>query len=686
MSGTLSITIVTALIVPEEEAEDPRERIQLGPLCVAATLREAGYKISLLNLNSVSPLFQSESILLNQTGFIEHAAQTIRSMGNAVIGFGSICSSYRMTLHLIKRVRELVPDAFLFIGGPQATAVDRQTLEVAPYINAVVRGEADLSVCDLIKQYEHDGNLAAVKGVTWIDPSGKITRNPDSELIGDLDDLPVPAYDLYSNGSYSGGIPIDAGRGCPFACTFCSTNEFFRRRFRMKSPERMVKEINYLNEQYGTRQFSLTHDLFTTNPAVVKEICDHFSAGISFEGLEWTASARIDSMKDGLAHVMAAAGCRSIFFGVETGSESMQKTIKKRLTVKRILPTLKECSDLNIESTASIIIGYPEETYEDIRDSVTLCVHSAKIPKVKVQMHLLVPLPGTPLSVMNYDKLEYSDLCSNIATLGGSEVTQKERNYILDNKAIFTQHFFVPNDRYNRSVLYHVAQVTFFGLSFFKYTCIFIERLEKGFTEFAFAWARWIQANTAYPDYLFEAFYRNEEFYRKFEEFVLLYCKELSRDHMKVMNCLLTFEDHIQKHIKTDFYGRMTNKISPANFDLNKQMLLGKNVSLKYFRFDLDHLLHALTNDEQLPKPFTKSKPYIFSELELGRIGFSPLHEGMAEVLKKCDGTHTLGEAISASGVSRSEKGMLLGKIALLLSKSLLVPAIEENAMLAAND
>jgi radical SAM superfamily enzyme YgiQ (UPF0313 family) len=680
-SARLSITLVTALIVPEAEAEDPRERVQLGPLCIAATLRQAGYNVSLLNLNSVSPIFQSKSILLDQNRFIEYAANTLRSMGNTIIGFGSICSSYRMTLHLIKRVKELMPDAFVFIGGPQATATDRQTLEVAPYIDAVVRGEADLSVLDLIKTYEAGNDLATVKGITWINASGSIVRNLDSDLIHDLDVLPMPAYDLYGDSSYSGGIPIDAGRGCPFACSFCSTNEFFRRRFRMKSPGRLAEELNYLNRIYGSHQFSLTHDLFTTNPAIVREVCATFQEAIGFHGLEWTASARIDSMKDNLAAEMAEAGCRSLFFGVETGSENMQKVIKKRLTVSRILPTLKECSDLNIESTASIIIGYPEETYEDIRDSVRLSINASKLGRVKVQMHLLVPLPGTPLSVTNYDRLEYSDLCSNIATVGGSELSEREREYIVRNKAIFTQHFFVPNQYYDRATLYHIAQVTFFGTSYFKYTCIFIERMEGGFTDFAFKWAAWIQENIDCPDYLFEAFYRDAQFYEKFEAFVQVYCSSIEPSLQNIISGIMAFERHVQEHIKGDFYNPGSRQTRHSDFDLSKRMRLAENVSIKYFDINLDQLLHALTHDEKLPKPLKELRPYIFSEFELGRIGFSPLDKGIAAVMNRCDGKHILGEAIAGSGVSSANRRLLLGKIALLISKGLIVPVEQEEAV-----
>jgi radical SAM superfamily enzyme YgiQ (UPF0313 family) len=679
MNGAERFTLVTALIVPEEEAEDPRERIQLGPLCVAASAREISYHVDLVNLNSISARHQGGSILLDQEAFLNDATHEILERNNRLIGLGTICSSFRLTLRLVQRLKKQRPDSFIFLGGPQATAVDMRVLEIVPELDAVLRGEADLSIRDLLRALDGGESLGTVPGLSWRGADGALVRNPAGDLLADMDALPFPAYDLYPAHSYSGGIALDAGRGCPFGCTFCSTNEFFRRRFRMKSPARLAFEINRLNELYNATQFSLTHDLFTTNVKTVREICAAFREQIRFEGLGWTASARIDSMKGDLAQVMADAGCRNLFFGVETASQEMQTVIKKRLTVSQIMPVLKQCSELGMECTASIIIGYPEERREDIQQSISLAVNAVGLSNVKSQIHLLVPLPGTPLALMNESKLVYSDLSSNIATVGGTEITDAERTFIENNKLIFTQHFYVPNERFDRSLLYHVAQVTFFGTALHRHTSLALEREEGGFTEFAFRWAEWIKKNANVPDYLWEAFYRGEHFGTEFRRFVRAFSATWNSNTREILETLIQFDVHIGRHLTGEFIRDGSEVPARAgDFSFDGRFLLASGISIESFNHDLNALLAALEKGLELPPTLTEPSWYLFHQTRSGRINFTAIHEQLASILNLCDGNRTLNSVIEEVRPPRELLGHIVSRIALMLSEGLLVVAKED--------
>ncbi|MCB0628189.1 MAG: radical SAM protein [Saprospiraceae bacterium] len=668
------VTISTALIVPEEEAEDPRERIQLGPLCIAASLRLHGCEVDFVNLNEFSPKFQSNSILLDQEAFIQYAAQQIVGKGNRVIGLGSICSSYRITLRLIQQLKKLAPEAFVFMGGPQATATAKQTLEIVPQLDAILKGEADFSILELVNEVFGSRNFERVRGLVWRRGTQEIVTNESSPVIEDLDKLPMPAYDLYPRSSYAGGIAIDAGRGCPFGCTFCSTNEFFSRRFRMKSGLRLVEEIDFLHQEYGTTQFSLTHDLFTTNPKLVRQICTTFQEEIKFESFEWTASARIDSMKDDLTEIMAKSGCTNLFFGVESGSASIQKTIKKKLSVHKVLPVLEECAAHSIESTASIIIGYPEETYEDIRDSIELAINAIRIPNVKSQIHLLVPLPGTPLSILNADALVYSDLCSNIATTGGSEMTDQERTFISGNKELFTQHFYVPNDLFARETLYHVAQLTFFGTSYHKYTCLAIQKIAGEFTAFAFRWADWACEHIDTPNYLLEEFYRGDVFCVQFEQFTKAYFSREFPDSLYIIECAINFDQEVLTLLRED-YQRTEREYSPV-FDLESKMRLNPLLKINYFPIDLDELLPGLQKDQALPDRLPLPIPYLFSRIGRGRIVYTPLERYMAVVLEQCTGNISLRRILDHTELSTDERRTMITRLALMISQKMLIPTV----------
>lgn len=662
--------LATALIVPEKEAEDPRERIQLGPLCVAASARKAGYTPQLINLNAISCKHQSETILLDQTSFVEEASEFLLQTGPRLIGLATICSSFRITLRIVQAIRRHAPEVFLVLGGPQATAVAEAVLDHVPELNAVLRGEADYSIVALLRAVERGAGLEMVDGLSWRNSDGTVIRNQASTTIETLDDLPMPAYDLYPESSYSGGVAIDAGRGCPFCCSFCSTNEFFSRRFRMKSGQRLAEEVNKLHDTYGVREFSLTHDLFTTNHKVVRSICQEFSKYVSFDGFEWTASARIDSMKNGLAKVMARAGCKNLFFGIESGSATMQKKIGKRLSVNRVIPVLKECTAEGIECTASLIVGYPDETTDDLAETVKLAVESARIENVKIQMHLLVPLPGTPLAINNFDRLKYSDLTSNIATVGGSEPTDEEREFLLSNRSIFVQHFYLPNQKFDRTTLYHIAQFVFFGLAFHRTTCLTLASLCDGFFQVAERWASWIEKHEAVREYLWEAFYRSESFVSRLKEYTFLVAEDYGYCGRSVLETAIRFDDEISAHISGRYFKKRRQL---PDFDLGSRYDLGPGVSLSTFGYDLDALLTALRYGYSLPEAEPGAQSYLFVESGRGRIEFTPLDTDLAcVVLNVCDGK-TLQDSLNSVGdTQKMNRVQVLSKLAVMIREGIL--------------
>src|SRR5205823_1037640 len=141
----------------------------------------------------------------------------------------------------VKRVR---PKSLVVLGGPQASVVDVATMRAYPWIDLVVRGEAEQTLPDLVDALAADSSLAAIPGITFRrNGDGEIVRNPAASLVADLDALPFPAFHLFPDVRFCRHFPLELGRGCPFSCTFCSTNDFFRRSFRLKSPAQMIADM-----------------------------------------------------------------------------------------------------------------------------------------------------------------------------------------------------------------------------------------------------------------------------------------------------------------------------------------------------------------------------------------------------------------------------------------------------------
>src|SRR5262249_39806465 len=157
-----------------------------------------------------------------------------------IFGLSTICSSYPLTLRLAELIRRTNPDAKIILGGPQASVVDVATMHSWPSIDVIVRGEADDTFPALLRILDSDEpGFDSVPGITFR-RHDQVIRNANASVVESLDRLPVPAFDLDLKIRERGGIHLEIGRGCPFACSFCSTNDFFRRNFRLKSPERMI--------------------------------------------------------------------------------------------------------------------------------------------------------------------------------------------------------------------------------------------------------------------------------------------------------------------------------------------------------------------------------------------------------------------------------------------------------------
>jgi radical SAM superfamily enzyme YgiQ (UPF0313 family) len=260
-------------------------------------------------------------------------------------------------------------------------------------------------------------------------------------VIEDLDNLPPPAFHLYAKAENSGYMPLEAGRGCPFACSFCSTNDFFRRRFRMKSPDVLVEQMKSLKKAYNVNSFDLIHDMFTVDRRKVVAFCESLSD--CGDTLFWGCSARTDCIDDELIDLMAANGCTGIFFGVDSGSDRVQALIQKRLDLSEAAARITRANTRGIQHTVSLITGFPEETKEDLRGTIRFIGESLRHQHAQIQLHLLAPLAETPITTQYQDQLIYDDIFSDIS-FQGWEQDAEERRMIIAHPELFPNFYAVP--------------------------------------------------------------------------------------------------------------------------------------------------------------------------------------------------------------------------------------------------
>jgi radical SAM superfamily enzyme YgiQ (UPF0313 family) len=192
------------------------------------------------------------------------AARHILDLEPDVVGLTSLGCNFICTLKIATHLKGARPDLQVLLGGPHATVLARPILERFDVFDVIARNEAELTLPLLLRALGTDG-LGDVPGITHRRGRDVLT-NPGEPVIADLDTLPMPAYRHYPISELGlTSLNVDAGRGCPFRCTFCSTATHFGRRYRLKSAARLCRELDALQATYGVRHFELTHDLFTVN-------------------------------------------------------------------------------------------------------------------------------------------------------------------------------------------------------------------------------------------------------------------------------------------------------------------------------------------------------------------------------------------------------------------------------------
>ena len=422
------------------EAEASRIMGELAPvgiLSLAAVLEGKGLQPEVVDLNRVyyEWLQGSQNQRHSETDFCSFAGDYFAGRDFAGVdffGFSTVCSSYPVTLRIAAEVKRAHPESVVVLGGPQASVVDIATMRAYPSIDLVVRGEAEQTLPALVDALDGDGALAAIPGITFRrNEDGEIVRNPAAPLVSDLDALPFPAFHLFPDVRHCRHFPLELGRGCPFSCTFCSTNDFFRRNFRLKSPAQMIADMRRIRQTYGINSFELVHDMFTVDRKRVVAFCEALlesKRNNPEDAFIWGCSARTDCVDEELIELMSKAGCRGIFFGIETGSKRMQKIIDKGLELNDSAERVRSCDKFKINTAVSLMAGFPDETMTDLRDTAAFFVDSLRYDHADPQLSILAPLAGTPISTQHKDALQLNDDVADMSYRGWRQDTRRSRD------------------------------------------------------------------------------------------------------------------------------------------------------------------------------------------------------------------------------------------------------------------
>ena len=490
---------------------------QLGILSVAATIASCGDVPHIVDANSAYVGYASSTHGLRLDAFAEYLADLATRSNADIYGLSSICSTYPLSIRVARAIKRDRPYATILFGGPQASVVDVATLSAFAFVDYILRGEVEQTLPQLLSALNTDCNTAHIGGLTWRD-GNTVLRNQNADVIKDLDDLPPPAYHLTTHLQHAKGASIELGRGCPFSCTFCSTNDFFRRSFRLRSPAKVLADMRQIADTYDIRHFELVHDMFTVDRKRVAAFCDEMLA--SGEGFTWNCSARTDCVDEDLLDLMYRSGCRGVFFGIETGSERMQRIIDKDLNISHAGEMLDAAERLGMKTTASLITGFPEENWEDLRDTLRVFTHSARCSRSHPQLNILAPLAGTPIHTDHKHEMVLDELCSDMSHQGLSQHGD-DLDLIRQHPDIFPNFYLPPVKHLDRDILFDLREFLGMSVELFRWLLCAIDQT----TDLLRFHAEWRSWRTTLTGNLFGSglrrYYAGQRFREDFIRFVL---------------------------------------------------------------------------------------------------------------------------------------------------------------------
>jgi len=298
----------------------------------------------------------------------------------------------------------------LIAGGPHASVLPEEALDHGVHI--VARGEGEITTAELVEWMKGRKDLSSIDGISYRARDGSIRHNPDRAYVDDLDTLPLPAHDLFNPDDYF-SIPADrinagkiiSSRGCPNHCTFCS-NPVFGRRFRYRSPESIVAEMEMLKERYGIDRFEFVDDSFTTNRRRLMELA---SVLRKMPDVTFSCVTRLENLDEETVPALRMAGLYRAHIGVESARPQTLKRIRKNIKLEKLEPTLQLLRKNGIDAALFFMFGFPWENAEQMRETNRFIERLRPLTKWFNEGGVVVPYPGTEIYEQYHDSVGFTE-------------------------------------------------------------------------------------------------------------------------------------------------------------------------------------------------------------------------------------------------------------------------------------
>jgi anaerobic magnesium-protoporphyrin IX monomethyl ester cyclase len=327
---------------------------------------------------------------------VNQAVEKVAHGKPQIIGFYCMFSMKKTAIELAQTLRSQVGHDCLFVvGGPLPSWTPEGFLGV---FDVVAIGEGEQTMIELAQTIAEKKPLATVKGLVYRD-GDRLVTTPPRPFIENLNSLPFPTRNLFDNEAYKKYYKDQFGytttsmitsRGCPFNCDFCS-RPIFGADMRARSVDNIVDETEEI-AALGYERIWFADDCFTLNSKHLIAVCEE----MTHRGLDigWECLSRVDTMDAGVADAMKRSGCIRVFFGIESGSDSVLGIMNKHITTAQAKSAVKVAKAAGLKVGAFFIVGYPGESSKTVLETIRF---ASSLPLDYLSFTMPYPIPGTPL-------------------------------------------------------------------------------------------------------------------------------------------------------------------------------------------------------------------------------------------------------------------------------------------------
>jgi len=392
--------------------------LPLGLGYVADAARKAGHKVSLLDAR-----------LARLSA--EQTAQRIKAAAPEVIGISAIHFEKQGALELAEAVKSAGVEAPVALGGPLVSTAGADLVRSGA-VSAAIMGEGEAAFVSYLEALSGTRPLSEAPGLIYRE-NDELKANPVGPFLDDLDDR-LPAWDLIEPRRYfktfgrstlnmlrrsSHTASIFTSRGCPFGCLYCHNT--FGRKFRGRSPEAVLSEIEMLVRVHGVRELEIVDDAFNVNLDRAKEIARLLIESRLKLSISFSNGLRADRMDEELLELLRRAGTYRINYAIETASPRLQKLIHKNLDLEKTAGVIELTANKGIFMLGYFMLGFPTETEAEMMATVDYALRS----KLHAAGFFYVtPFPGTELAekfpapeaaLMAVDRHDYTKMAVNLS-------------------------------------------------------------------------------------------------------------------------------------------------------------------------------------------------------------------------------------------------------------------------------